>query len=63
MSSDDEDAELSGDGSGSGEGPEVEDVILQPTTNNATVSSLSSDRGITVNLTMDTPQRLVVGGD
>ena len=61
MSSDDEDAEISGDGSGSGEGPVVEDVP-QLTNNSATASSASGDQGIAVNLTVDTPQGLVIGG-
>ena len=64
MSSDDEDAEISGDGSGSGEGPEVEeDVLTQLTANNATAAPPPRDQRPKVNLTMDTPQQLAIGGE
>ncbi|KAK7098165.1 uncharacterized protein [Littorina saxatilis] len=64
MTSDDEDVELSGDGSGSGDVAEIEgDDVIQFTKKNVTTTmSQPSDGGVKVDLTTNTPPDVVIGG-
>ncbi|XP_076451019.1 uncharacterized protein LOC143286940 [Babylonia areolata] len=62
MTSDDEDVELSGDGSGSGDGLEAAETEIVTAQNVTATTSRSADQGSKVNLTtVDTPQDLVIG--
>ena len=60
---DDEDVEISGDSSGSGDGSDAEDDVTSFTSQNATVTSRSDGQESETVATTDMSQELVVGGE